>query len=122
LVEKDLDQDEKFMIFFLDPISENSELNLIQASSLPILLEPVKLPLGDDFTYLFCDQISQLCGTFRVIPETQTLVLNYEGFCSLVSKSDIILSTLSSDLKITKESAMEQAKNFFSDRNVIVQA
>jgi len=122
LVQKDLDQDEKFMIFSLDPIAENSELNLTQAASLPIVVEPIKLPLGDEFTYHFCDQISQLCGTFRVIPETKTLVLEYDGFCNLVSKSDLIVNTLSSDLGITKESAMEQAQNFFSDKNVIVQA
>ncbi len=122
LVQKDLDQDKKFMIFSLDAITENSELNLTQAASLPILVEPIKLELGDEFTYQFCDQISQLCGAFRVIPETKTLVLDYDGFCSLVSKSDIIVSTLSSDLGITKESAMEQAQNFFSDKNVIVQA
>ena len=122
LVQKDLNQDEKFMIFSLDPVTENSELTLTQASSLPILVKPFKLGLGDEFTYQFCDQISQLCGTFRVMPETKTLVLDYEGFCKLVSKSDIIVSTLSSDLEITKESAMEQAQNFFRDKNVIVQA
>ena len=110
------------MIFSLDPITENSELNLIQAASLPIVIEPIKLQLGDEFTYQFCDQISQLCGTFRVIPETKTLVLDYDGFCNLVSKSDIIFSTLSSDLEIAKESVMEQAKNFFCDKNLIVQA
>ena len=95
---EDLNQDEKFMIFSLDPVTENSESNLTQASSLPILVEPFKLKLGDEFTYQFCDQISQLCGTFRVIPETKTLVLDYNNFCKLVSKSDIIISTLSSDL------------------------
>ena len=117
-----LNQDEKFMIFSLDPVSEDSELNLTQASSLPIFVEPFKLELGDEFTYQFCDQISQLCGTFRVMPDTKTLVLDYDGFCNLVSKSDIIVSTLSSDLEITKESAMEQAQNFFRDKNVVVQA
>lgn len=122
LVQKDLDQDEKFMLFSLDPITENSELNLTQLASLPILVEPIKLQLGDEFTYQFCDEISQFCGTFRTIPETKTLVLDYDGFCSLVSKSDIIVNTLSSDLGITKQSAMEQAQNFFRDRNVIVQA
>jgi hypothetical protein len=122
LVQKDLDQDEKFMIFSLDPIPENSELNLTQAASLPIIVEPFKLPLGDEFTYQFCNQISHLCGTFRVMPDTKTLVLDYDGFCKLVSKSDLIISTLSSDLEITKESAMQKAQNFFSDKNVIVQA
>jgi hypothetical protein len=122
LVQKDLNQEEKFMIFSLDPVPENSELNLTLASSLPILVEPFKLELGDEFTYQFCDQISQLCGTFRVMPEAKTLVLDFDGFCKLVSKSDLIVSNLSSDLKITKESAMKQAQNFFSDKNVVVQA
>ena len=35
---EDLDQDEKFMLFSLDPITENSDLNLTQASSLPIIV------------------------------------------------------------------------------------
>ena len=55
------------------------------------------------------------------MPETKTLVLDYDGFCKLVSNSDIIISTLFSDLEITKKSAMEQAQNFFRDKNVIVQ-
>lgn len=119
---KDLDQDEKFMIFSLDPITENSELTLAQVATLPILVDPVKLGLGNEFTYKFCDQISQLCGTFHVIPETQTLVLDYDGFCKFASKSDMIINTISSDLVITNESAMQQAQNFFSEKNVIVQA
>lgn len=122
LIQKDLNQDEKFMIFSLDPITENSELNLTQAASLPILVEPSNLPLSDEFTYKFCDQISQLCGSFRVMPDTKTLVLDYNGFCNLVSQSDIIISSLSSNLEITKESTMQKAQNFFSDKNVIVQA
>lgn len=122
LIQKDVYQDEKLMIFYLDPISENSGLNLIQADSLPILLEPMNLPLGDEFSYKFCDQISQLCGSFRVMPDTKTFVLDYDGFCKLVSQSDIIISNLSSDLVITNQSAMQKAQNFFSDKNVIVQA
>ena len=122
LIQKDVYQDEKLMIFYLDPVTENSELNLIQAASLPILVEPVNLPLGDEFNFQFCDQISQLCGSFRVMPDTRTLVLDYDGFCKLVSQSDRIISSLSSDLEITKESAMQQAQNFFRDKNVIVQA
>jgi hypothetical protein len=121
----DLDQDEKFIIFSLDPVTENSKLNLTQASSLPMLpivIEPTKLKLGDEFSYQFCDQISQLCGTFQVMPQTQTIVLDYNGFCSLVSKSDIIISNLSSDLGVTEASAMDQAQKFFRDKNVIVQA
>lgn len=122
LVQEDLNQEEKFMIFSLNPVKENSKLNFTQASSLPIIIEPFKLELGDEFTYQFCDQISQLCGTFRVMPETKTIVLDYNGFCNLVSKSDLIVNTLSSDLEITRESAMKQAQNFFSDKNVIVQS
>jgi hypothetical protein len=117
-----LDQDEIFMIFSLDPITENSELNLTQAASLSLLVDTVKLELGDEFAYQFCDQISQLCGTFRVIPETRTLILDYNGFCQLSSESDMILDTISSNLSITKESAMQQAQNFFNNKNVIVQA
>ena len=117
-----LNQDENFMIFSLDPISEDSELNLAHASSLPIIVDPSQFNLGDEFSYKFCDQISQLCGSFQAIPETQTLVLDYNGFCSLVSKSDVILSTISSDLGVTKASAMVQAQKFFQDKNVVVQA
>ena len=117
-----LNQDENFMIFSLDPISEDSELNLAHASSLPVLIEPSQFKLGDEFSYQFCDQISQLCGSFQVIPETQTLVLDYHGFCNLVSKSDVILSTISSDLGVSKVSAMEQAQKFFQDKNIVVQA
>ena len=116
-----LNQDGNFMIFSLDPISEDSELNLAHASSLPIIVDPSQFKLGDEFSYNFCDQISQLCGRFQVIPETQTIVLDCNGFCNIVSKSDVILSTISSDLGVTKASAMEQAQKFFQGRNVIVQ-
>lgn len=117
-----LNQDEIFMIFSLDPISEDSELNLAHASSLPIIIEPSQFNLGDEFSYRFCDQISQLCRSFQVIPETQTLVLDYNGFCTLVSESDEILGTISSDLGVTKVSSMKQAQKFFQDKNVVVQA
>jgi hypothetical protein len=119
---EDLDQDEIFMIFSLDPITENSELNLTQAVSLSVVVDTVKLGLGDEFAYQFCDQISQICGTFRVIPETQTLVLDYNGFCQLASESGMILDTVSYNLAITKDEAMQQAQNFFNNKNVIVQA
>ena len=49
-------------------------------------------------------------------------MLDYDSFCKFVSKSDVILSTLSSELEITKELAMQQAQNFFIDKNIIVQA
>ena len=110
------------MIFSLDLVTENSELNLTKASSLPILLEPFNLELSDEFTYQFCNQISQFCETFHVMPKPKTPMLDYNGFCNLVSKSDIIVNNLSYDLKITKESAMEQVQNLFRDKTVIVQA
>jgi uncharacterized membrane protein (UPF0136 family) len=119
---EDLDQDEIFMIFSLDPITKNSELNLTQAVSLSVVADTVKLGLGDEFAYQFCDQISQICGTFRVIPETQTFVLDYNGFCQLASESGMILDTISYNLAITKDEAMQQAQNFFNNKNVIVQA
>nr|UQS76330.1 hypothetical protein [Haslea ostrearia] len=117
-----LNQDENFMIFSLDPVSEDSELNLAHASSLPIFINSSQFKLGDEFSYQFCDQISQLCGSLQVIPETQTLVLDYNSFCNLVSKSDVILSTISSNLGVTELSAMEQAQKFFQDKNIVVQA
>ena len=117
-----LNQEKNFMVFSLDHISEDSELNLAHTSSLSILIEPAKFKLGDEFSYQFCDQISQFCGKFQFIEETQTLVLDYNGFCKLVSNSDVIFSNLSSDLGVTKLSAMEQAQQFFQDKNIVVQA
>ena len=55
------------------------------------------------------------------MPETQTLVFNYNDFCQLVSKSDKILSIIFSDLDITNVSAREQAQKLFQDKNIIVQ-
>jgi len=49
-------------------------------------------------------------------------VLDYNGFCKLVSKSNVILNTISSDLEIIKVSAMEQAQKFFKNKSIIVQA
>ena len=116
-----LNQDENFIIFSLGP-SEHSELNLTHVSSLPIFIDPSEFKLGDRFSYQLCDQISQLCGNFQVIPETQTLVLDYNGFCNLVLESDEILSTISSNLGVTKEYAMAQTHHFFQDQNIVVQA
>lgn len=113
--------EKKFMIFSLSPISEDSE-NLNRLSSLPIVITPLELNFGDEFSYRFCDEISKICATFHSIPETGSLVLDYESFCQVVSKSDIIINSLASDLEITRQSALEQAQNFFSDKNVIVQA
>ena len=115
--EDDIDQDQKFMVFSLKSVSQSSVL-----TGPLVVLETAELGLGDEFTYRFCDQISKFCGVFRSIPETQTLVLDYDGFCRLVSQSDVIIQTLSCDLEITKQSAIEQAQLFFSDKNVIVQA
>ena len=115
--EYDIDQDQKFMVFSLNSISQSSVL-----TGPLVVVETAELALGDEFTYRFCDQISKVCGVFRSIPETQTIVLDYDGFCRLVSQSDVIMQTLSYDLEITKQSAIEQAQLFFSDKNVIVQA
>ena len=115
--EDDIDQDQKFMIFSLSSILQSSVL-----TGPLVVVETAELVLGDEFTYRFCDQISKVCGVFHSIPETQTIVLDYDGFCRLVSQSDVIMQTLSYDLEITKQSAIEQAQLFFSDKNVIVQA
>ena len=124
LEQKNSEQDEKFMIFSLDLISENSDSKLKKLSTGTLVLKSYKIPIGDEFSYQFCDQIAQICGTLRSIPETQTLVLDYDGFCRLVSNSDVIINinTLASELEITQQSAMQQAQEFFNNKNVIVQA
>jgi len=38
-----LDQDTKFMGFSVDPLPENSQLNLAHASSLSIIVKPIQL-------------------------------------------------------------------------------
>lgn len=116
-----LDRDKTFVKFSLNPLSENLELNLAQAASL-VVVDTANFALGDEFTYQFCDQISKVCGTFRVIPDTQTLLFDYNGFCQLASESSLILDTVSYNLGISKDEAIEQAQNFFNSRNVIVQA
>lgn len=75
-----LNQDENFMIFSLDPIIKDSELNFKYLSSLPIIIGPSQFQLGDEFTYQFCNQISQICGSFQVVEQTQTLVIDSDGF------------------------------------------
>ena len=124
----DAKQDTNFLLFSLDPIAEDSDLRLY-ASSLPMASAEMALKTsdfhinaGDQFGFSLCDQISQVCKTFYIFPETSTLVLDYNGYCNLVSKSDMILTTISSELEITKASAMEQAVQFFKEKNVIVQA
>ena len=52
-----LNQDGNFMIFSLDPISEDSELHLAQASSLPVFVGSSEFKLGNEFNYRFCDEI-----------------------------------------------------------------
>lgn len=124
LEKKDSEQDEKFMVFSLDPITEkaDSKLKNLKLSTGPLILEYSKLDFGDEFTYQLCDQIAQICGTVRSIPETQTLVLDYDGFCRLVSNSDVLFDTLSTELDITRQSALQQAQEFFKNKNVVVQA
>lgn len=120
--QKDSEQDKKFLIFSLHPITENSDSKLKKLATLPIILEPFQLPLGDEFSYHLCDQIQQFCGELRSIPETQTLILDYKGFCHLVSNSNLMMNNLASEFEITTESAMEQAQEFFKNKNVIIQA
>jgi len=108
---------QKFMVFSLESISQSSALVG------PLFVEEsAELALGNEFSYRFCDEISKVCGGFQSIPETQTLVLDYDGFCRLVSQSDGIIQNLSYDLEIPTQSVMEQTKLFFSDKNVLVQA
>lgn len=118
---ENIKNDDTFMIFSLKPLTQTSDFELKKLSTLPIVFSNSKLNFGDEFTFQFCDQISQICGTFRTIPEKQTLVLDYNGFCSLVSNSDVIISNIASELGITKDSAIEQAKQFFAKKNVVVQ-
>jgi hypothetical protein len=89
---------------------------------LSVVIETVKVGLSDEFNYQLCHQISQVCGTFVIIPGIETLVFDYKDFCKLALKSDMILDNISSKLVIIKESAMQQAQNFFINKNVIVQA
>lgn len=55
------------MIFSLNSVAEDLELQLAHASFLPIFIETSQLKFGDKFSYKFFDQISQLCGKFQVI-------------------------------------------------------
>lgn len=84
-----------------------------------ILIETAELKLGDEFTYQFCDQISQVCGVFRSIPETESLVLEYDGFCKLVSHMDVIIEKASYDLAIPQKAALEQAQLFLMTRMLL---
>jgi hypothetical protein len=109
------------MIFSLDPITKNSELNLTKTDFLPVIFDPVSLALGDEFTYQFCDQISKLCGSLNVISKTGAIVIDSNEFCQLITKSDIIIQEVSANLLITRESPISRAENFFNTRNVVVQ-
>ena len=62
-----LNQDENFMRFSREPVLEDSELNLGSASSLLIFIEPAQFKLGDEFSYQFCNQISQFYKGFQVV-------------------------------------------------------
>jgi hypothetical protein len=117
---------ENFMVFSLDKIRDDSHLNLnlnlSQAIPLALVEENIRMGLGNEFSYEFCDQISKICGTVRIIPDVDTVIFDYDGFCRLVSESDMILDTVSCRLSITKHEAMNQAQLFFQDKNIIVQA
>ena len=110
------------MLFSLYPIIENSDFNLTQTTSLPILTYNYELGLVDTFISEFCGHILQICTNFRVIDETQTVVFDYNGFCQLVDNSDMILDKVSAKLTISKELAMEQAQFFFNTNKIIAQA
>jgi hypothetical protein len=52
------------MIFSLDSITENSKLNLIQTTALPIIVKPSQLELGDEFSYQFYQRFDNFVETF----------------------------------------------------------
>ena len=79
-----LNQDENFLIFSLDPVLENSELNLAYAYSLPICIELSLFDLGYEFCSKFCKQIAQLYNNFEVIPTTQTFICYYDRFYNFI--------------------------------------
>ena len=113
---------EIFVLFSLDSVTELSELSeLTQAASLPIFADTLNLELGDEFTYEFCDQISQVCTTFRNILKTKTVVIDYNEFRTLAMNADMIIDGVSHNLSISKKSAIRQAYNFFETKTVMVQ-
>lgn len=122
----DQDSEKNSIIFSLNKlnIEKEQQLKLTLASSVPVstLVESSEFTLGDEFSYQFCQKISEVCGVLDIIPQTQTIVLDYNGFCKIVSQSDIILETLSSNLGVTDATVREQAQKFFQNKNVIVQA
>ncbi len=118
----DLNQEEQNIRFSLHPIREKLKLKIMKATTLTLINDPRTLGLGDEFTYQLCDQISQFCGTVHVMPQTQTVMLDYDGFCHFVSNSDIVIENISSNLEISAESVVAQAQTFFQEKNIIVQA
>jgi len=120
--DEDLNQDKDFMGFSLSPVSEDLKLNLVHASSIAIITQPSPLNFGDQFKYEFCDQISQVCGKFRYEPKADTYIIDYNGFCKVVSQSENILENISSELSIPNEVAKQYAIDFFNDNTIIVQA
>lgn len=104
---EDVNKDEKVIVFSLDSISASSVL-----TELLMVVETTQLGLSDEFSYKFCDQILKVCEAFRSIPEIQTIVLDYDGFCKLVSQSDVIIDSLSYDSEITKKSAIQKSPDF----------
>lgn len=121
-------QNDGFLLFYLSRLSKDEESKFKFASSCPPPYLPVPAILSadyqfsDDFCYHFCNQIAQVCGKLELIPETKSLVLDYNGFCSLVNGSDRIIVTLANDLQMTQGAVLEQAQQFFADKNVVVQA
>jgi hypothetical protein len=71
-----------------------------------MIIEGSNLVLGDEFTYQFCDKISQICGNFQIIPETQIIVLDYNGFCKIVAEADMIVDSISSNMLISRQSGV----------------
>lgn len=112
---------EKLMILSCSPIAEDSE-NLLQLFYSSLVLTSPGLKLGDEFNFTFCKEITKVCNDFCIIPENGNILLDYEGFCQFISKSELILDNVATELQITPKSAVEQAKTFFKNRNVIVQA
>lgn len=115
---EDLDKNESSIIFYLNPVVEPIKL----ASTLTVLTDFENLGIGDEFAFEFCDQISKVCKTFYRVPTTNTLVLDYQGFCNLITESETIVDGISNKLLIPKELVLLKANNFLIEENVIVQA
>jgi len=102
---------------------EGSGFNLAHAFSLSIVIEQSQsISFGEEFFYKICDEISNLYGSFQVIPETQSLILDFDEFCNVISQRELIIDNISSDLSVTRVITIEQAQKFFQDKKIIVQA